>query len=221
MNLPIGHHLRIYRREHLWFPLAVWALFALVVGFMHRDGGRAYDTANAFLSTVLPLAAGVLSASAIVDDNALELQLAAPRAPWRILVERLALLLAIIAVAAAAFQGYLAFLGVDISGLGSVTARQSVWLVPSLALMGLSSLAALALVQGTAGALFTGVIWIMQVMARGWFIASPWGRYLFLFLGGFCPGSPDLLANQACLVALAIAFVVAASLLLRQEERYL
>ena len=86
---PLRYHLRIYRREHLALPAGLWALFAIMVAFMVSDGGRAYEMANAFLGFVLPLMAGILAASAIVDDTALELQLAAPRAPWRTLVERL------------------------------------------------------------------------------------------------------------------------------------
>lgn len=219
MNL--SYHLRIYRAEQLWLPAGLWALFALMVAFMLRDSGRAYEMANSFLGFVLPLLAGILAASAIVDDPALELQLAAPRPPWRILLERLALLLGIVGVAAVAYQVYLVALGIDIGHLGHLVARQLVWLVPSLALMGLSSLAALGFVEGTAGALLVGVIWVMQLALRGWFMASRWARYLFLFRGALQPASPDLLANRLCLVGIALALLAGAGTLLKREERYL
>lgn len=221
MNLPLYYHLRIYRLEHLALPAGLWALFALIVAFMRLDGGRVYEMANAFLGFVLPLLAGILAASAIVDDTALELQLAAPRAPWQTLLERLALLLGIVALAAAAFQAYLAVMGVDISVLGNLAVRQLVWLIPSLALMGLGSLAALVSVQGTGGALMVGIIWILQLILRSWFAASRWARYIFLFMGARQPDSPYLAANQLCLAALAILFVIGASFMLKQEERYL
>lgn len=217
----ILYHLRIYRREHLALPAGLWALFALMAGFMRTDGERAYEMANAFLGFVLPLMAGILAASAIVDDEALELQLAAPRAPWRTLVERLALLAGIIALASFAFQLYLAAMGVDISALGNLAARQLTWLVPGLALMGLASLAALAFVQGTAGALLVGLIWLMQLLLRGWFVASPWARYLFLFMRARYAAHPSLAANELCLAGLAVALVAAAGWLLRRTERYL
>lgn len=220
-GVPLGYHLHIYRREQLWLPAGLWVLFALIVAFTGSDAGRAYEAARAFLGFVVPLLGGILSASAIVDDTALELQFAAPRAPWRTLLERLAVLLAIVALAALAFQAYLAVAGVDISPLGGIAARQLVWLMPSVALMGLASLVALALAQGTGGALAAGLVWIMQLLLRGWFAASPWGRYLFLFLGAHLPGSPHLPANRLCLAALAAAFVVGASHLLKKEERYL
>jgi hypothetical protein len=215
------YHLRIYRREHLALPTGLWMLFALMVAFMHGDGGRMFDVADAFLGFVLPLMAGILAASAIVDDTALELQLAAPRAPWRILVERLTTLLGIVALAAVAYQLYLAAMGVDLSPLGNPAARQLGWLVPSLALMGLASLAALALVQGTGGALLVGLVWLLQILGRKWFVGSPWARYLFLFMRARYAGHPALAANELCLLGLALALVVAAGWLLRKTERYL
>ncbi len=218
---PLGYHLRIYRREHLALPAGLWALFALMVVFMRDNAQQTYDMANAFLGFVLPLMAGILAASAIVDDTALELQLAAPRAPWRTLVERLTLLTGIVALAAVAFQLYLAVMGVDLSPLGNLAARQLTWLLPSLALMGLSSLASLALVQGTGGALLVGLIWLMQILLRGWFVASPWARYLFLFMRARYATNPSLAANELCLLGLAVALVAAAGWLLKREERYL
>ncbi len=217
---PLRYHLRIYRREHLALPAGLLALFIIMIGFTHGDP-RVYEYANAFLGFVLPLMAGILAASAIVDDTALELQLAAPRAPWRTLVERLALLLALVAVAAFAFQLYLLAVGVDISALGNPAARQLTWLLPSLALMGLSSLCALAFVQGTAGALLVGLIWLMQILLRGWFMNSSWARYLFLFMRARYTTSPDLPANELCLLGLAVALTAAAGWLLQKEERYL
>ncbi|HOG46668.1 MAG TPA: hypothetical protein PLJ35_03265 [Anaerolineae bacterium] len=218
---PLRYHLRIYRREHLALPAGLWTLFVLVVALMRMDGERTYDMANAFLGFILPLLAGILAASAIVDDTALELQLAAPRAPWRTLVERLALLLGIIAVAAFAYQAYLAVMGVDLAPLGNLAARQLTWLLPSLALMGLASLFALAAVQGTAGALLVGLVWLMQLLLRDWFLASPWARYLFLFMRARYSTNPALVANELCLLGVAVALTAAAGWLLKREERYL
>ncbi|MCL6431926.1 MAG: hypothetical protein K6V36_13865 [Anaerolineae bacterium] len=215
------YHLHIYRREHLALPAGLWMLFALIVAFVRKDGGRAYEMAYPFLGFVLPLMAGILAASAIVDDPALELQLAAPRAPWRILVERLAALLGIVALAAVAYQLYLAAMGVDLSPLGNPAARQLGWLVPSLALMGLASLAALALVQGTGGVLLVGLVWLLQILGRKWFVESRWARYLFLFMRARYAAHPSLAANELCLLGLAVVLVVAAGRLLRKTERYL
>ena len=219
--MPLGYHLRIYRREHLALPAGLWALFALLVILMRGEAGRAFDIADAFLGFVLPLLAGILAASAIVDDTALELQLAAPRAPWRILLERLALLLGIVTLGALSYQLYLALMEVDLSVLGNPAARQLAWLLPSLALMGLSSVAALVSAEGTGGALAAGLVWLIQLLLRDWFLASPWARYIFLFMAARYPTSPYRVGNWLGLAALSIVLIIAASLLLRQEERYL
>lgn len=217
----LRYHLRIYRREHLALPAGLWGFFVLLVAFMPGDARQAYEMANAFLGFVLPLMGGILAASAIVDDTALELQLAAPRAPWRTLVERLAMLLALVAVAALTYQAYLAAMGVDISALGNLAARQLTWLLPSLALMGLSSLFALAFGQGTAGALLVGLVWLMQILLRRWFVGSPWARYLFLFMRARYAASPYLPANELSLLGLAVGMTAAAGWLLKRTERYL
>ena len=219
--MDLRYHLRIYQREHLWLPAGLWALFAILVAVMRGSGGRDYQSATAFLCYVLPLMAGVLASSAVVDDTALELQLAAPRAPWHTLLERLALLLGLVALAALAFQLYLAAMGVDLSALGNAFARQLVWLLPSLALMGLGSLAALAFVEGTAGALFAGLVWLMQLLLREWFVASPWACYGFLFMRARYPSNPYLTANELCLLGLAALLLLAAAVALEREERYL
>ena len=221
MALPMRYHARIYRREHLWLPGALWALFALLVILMRSEAGRAFDVANAFLGFVLPLIAGILAASAIVDDSALELQLASPRAPWRTLLERLALLLGLVAAGALLYQGYVALLGVDLSPMGKLVARQLAWLTPSLALMGLGSVTALAFAQGTNGALAAGGIWLLQLLAKDWFVDSPWARYLFVFMAARYQAHPSFLANQLCLLGVSAILIAGASLLLKQEERYL
>ena len=217
----LAYDLHIYRREHLWLPAGLLALFMIIVPLMRYSRRTDLLASAAFLGYVVPLMGGILAASAVVEDTALELQLAAPRAPWRILLERLVLLLAIVGAGALVFQAYLLALGVDLAPLGSLAARQLVWLVPALALMGLASLGALAFNGGTSGALLAGGMWILQLLLRGWFMASNWARYLFLFLGERQPQSPALPANQLLLTGLALAFLAASGLLLKRTERYL
>ncbi len=71
------------------------------------------------------------------------------------------------------------------------------------------------------GALAVGLVWLIQLVLRGWFMASPWARYVFLFMAARYPTSPYLAANLLGLAGLAALLVVAASLLLTREERYL
>jgi hypothetical protein len=217
----LGYHARIVRTEQLVLPAALWALFALMLGVFAGEGARRLDTVVAYLAMVLPMTAGVLAAGAVVDDPVLELHLVAPRPAWRLLVERLALVLAIATVGAVSFQVLASVLGVSLAGLGGILPRQLAWLVPSLALCCLSSAASLGVRHSMGGALLVGFVWLVQVMIREGISATAWGRYLYLFMGARQPGHPALVANQLTLVGLASALAVAGGLMLRRGERYL
>lgn len=216
----IGYDLRILKTEHLWMPAGLWALFALLTVLLRLDR-RIGDVVGGYLGAILPLTAGILAAPLVVDDAALELQLAAPRAPWRLLAGRLAALAALIAIAAIAFQLFVAALGIGASQFGSVVSRQAVWVVPVVALMGLASVAALAGASAMTGSLLVGLVWMVQMLMRSWFNDHWLSRHLFLFLGIRTPDSPDLVANRIVLVSLGILFVVFGAFLLRRQERYL
>ena len=217
----LRYHLRIFRVEQLALPAGLWALFALMLVLFRHESRRPYDLATSFLGIVVPLMAGILSAPAIVEDPALELQFSAPRPAWRLLVERLALVLAIAGVAAVSFQLYSAAAGVSLDGLGNLLRRQLAWIVPCLALSGLSTVAALGTRHATGGALLVGLVWIIQTIMRESISATSWGRYVYLYMGARQPGHPSLVANQATLTAIAAALVAIGVLLLRREERYL
>lgn len=220
ISVPFRYHLLAYRKEQLWLSAALWALFVLLA-FSFRDDSRGAQMGTAFLGFIMPLIGGVLAASAIVDDPALELQLTAPKRAWQVLSERLALMLAIAVVVAVTYQLVLTALGIDISNLGDPMHRQLAWLVPTLSTMALASLAALLFVQGTFGAMLVGVVWMIQLLLRGWFPTHPIAKHVYWFMGADNPGHPDLAANQVCLLLLAGVFVVLASLLLDKEERYI
>jgi hypothetical protein len=216
----MGYHLRIYRREQFWLPAALVVFFSLFVAIFPGEA-NSLNFSRAFIGFVLPLLAGLLATAAITDDPALELELASARPVWQLLAERLGLLLLLVAATAAAFQVYLAVMGVDMSRLVSLPLRQLAWLVPSLALMGTGSLAALVFRQSTPGALFTALIWLAHLILRGVLLQSNWARYLFLFTIPTVPDSPYLAANQLTLLALSLALALAACWLLTREERYL
>ncbi len=216
-----GYHLRVLRREQLVVPAGLWGLFAFMAWLFRNQPRRSYGVAAAFLGIVLPLIAGVLAAPALVDDPAIELQLTAPRRPWRTLLERLLVLLAVVGVAALTFQCAAAALGVPLGRLGGPLARQLVWVAPSVALMALSSVVALGLRYSLAGTLLVGLTWIVQLIFDTRVGDSPWARYVYLFMGARQPEHPELRLNQTALVALAILLVAVASLMLRREERLL
>lgn len=214
----LRYALLTYRFDQLWFPLAFWALFALV-GVL-QDAGQLMNITRAYLGAVVPLMGGVLAAYAVLDDPALELRFATPIPAAQTLLERLGLIFVVQAISALSFQVFALLLGGDFSMFLSGWHVQLAWLLPTLALMALGCLCALLAAQATMGALFVGLVWIVQVIARGW-LAQNNGKYVLVFMGALMPDHPDLLANHLSILALSLAFLWIAWRLLHQQERYI
>ncbi len=208
------------RLDLLWLPGVLWILCALVT-WWKRGASGVLEVAGGYLAFALPLVAGILASSAVLDNPARELHFAAPRPAWRVLLERQGLMLAPVVVAALTFQFYLAALNVDLSSLGSPLGRQLAWLVPTLALTSLGCVSAFAFAQSVGGALLVGAVWVLQIIGHDGFMRSGLGRHLFVFMGAYQPQHPDLRANQAVVLGLAALLFVLAWALFRKQERYL
>jgi len=179
-----------------------------------------FDMARAYLGAVVPLIGGIMAAYAILDDPALELRFAAPARAERFLLERLGLIFAIQTLCALAFQAFVLALGADLSPLGNAFGVQLAWLIPTISLMTLGCAGSLLSAQTMTGAFLTGIVWLLELLARGW-LARNAGQYVLVFMGALMPDHPSLLINQITLSALAIAFLLAAWALLRYQERYI
>ncbi len=217
--LPRRSALRAFRWDRVWLPAGFWALFALIILFVRTGAGWA-DMAKAYLGAVLPLTTGILSAYAVLDDPALEIIFSTPLSARRHLAGRLAPILLITIGLAAAFQGFLAAAGLPLRSLGSFASFQLAWLVPAVVLGALGVFTSLAAGQCASGGMAVGLVWIVQLIARGWFIghgAAAWG---LVFLGLLRPQDPRLAANRMALSLLAAALLAAAGRMLRARERY-
>ena len=216
----LHYTLLTYRLDHLYLPVGFLALFAIVAFFMN-GAPQLNNLGPAFLGAVLPLISGLLSAYALLDDPALELQFATPTPPWRALLGRLAPTLVVLAITAVAYEGILAAFGFDWSVGGNLARVQLIWLIPSLTLMALGCAASLAMRQSTAGAMLVGLVWIVELLLRSWFASKPAALPWLIFLGMMDPQHPDLLLNQLCLGGLSLALLLGSWALWRQQERYL
>jgi hypothetical protein len=212
--------LRTYQASLFWLPAAIWALFAVMVGLFGKNI-RAVEVSSAFLGVVLPLIGGILGAYAILDDPALELQFAAPHSAMRMLVERISVILVVLALAAATYQAFIHWIGLDMSQYGNLWQRQLAWIIPCVALTALGCMGAFATAQSTSASMLVGMIWILQVIARDWFMSNSVGKYLFLFTGALYPKAVTLIASQIALLALSLVFFIAGWLLLQKQERYI
>lgn len=207
-----------YRLDQLWFPLAFWALFAIIA--VIRGTEYIFDTSRSYLGAVIPLIAGIMAAYAILDDPALELRFATPTCARRFLAERLGLLLTIQIISALTFQAFALTLGADFTPLGNWLDVQLIWLIPTISLMALGCLGSLLGTQTMVGAFLTGLVWLVQLIARGWFALNK-GKYVLVFMGALMPDHPALHANQLSLFALTLAFIFGSWVLLKRQERYI
>jgi hypothetical protein len=208
-----------FRLDQLWFPAAIWLLFAVVLWLV--KGNNADVVAMGFMGVALPLLSGILSSYAVLDDPALELTFATPYPAWRLLLSRLGVLLGVDGLCALTFQLFCLALQIDLTRFGDLFTRQFAWLVPCLMMIALGCLAALLMAQSTSGALVVGLVWIVEVMLRGWWMRNEVARYFFFFTGTFAPDHPYLFECQAAVMALALAAFVTAWALLKKQERYI
>jgi hypothetical protein len=197
------------RFDQLWFPLAFWVLFLII------------SVARAYLGVTVPLIGGIMSAYAVLEDPALELRFATPVSTAQTMLERLAPTFLVQTVFALTYQTFALLLGADFSPFGSWPGLQLVWLVPTLALMSSGCLGALAAAHTLTGAALTGLVWIVELVARGWFADDPVGQYVLVFMGPLMPDHPALHANQAILLLLSVVFLFLGWRLFDRQERYI
>ncbi len=207
------------RLDQIWFPLAFWLLFIAIA--VIRGQTYILDTTRAYLGAVVPLIAGIMAAYAVLEDPALELRFATPVSAAQTLVERLAPTLLLQVGCALTFQAFALVFKADFSIFGSWAGVQLAWLVPTLALMGFGCLVSLAAGQTITGAVLTGMVWVVELAARGWFAYDPVGKYFLVFMGPFMPDHPALRANQASLLLLSVAFFFLGWRLFHRQERYI
>lgn len=207
------------RFDQLWFPLAFWALF-VVIGVI-RGPEYILDTSRAYLGTVLPLIGGIMAAYAVLDNPALELRFATPISAAQTLLEGLVPTFMIQVLCALTYQVFALSLGVEFFPMfGNCFNVQMIWLIPTLALIALGCLSAIAAAQTTTGALFVGMVWLVELVARGWFAENN-GKYFLVFMSSLMSDHPDLIPNYISLSILSLTLLFAAWALLHRQERFI
>jgi hypothetical protein len=206
------------RFDQLWLPLAFWVLF-VIIGLI-RGSEYMTDTTRSYLGAVIPLLGGIMAAYAILDDPALELRFATPISAAQTLLERLAPTFFVQVASSIAFQIFAFFMNTDFSVFGGWVNVQLAWLLPTLALMTFGCLTALLAAQTIIGAVFAGMVWLVELVARGWFAQNN-GKYFLIFMGALMPDHPDLIANYFSLFALTLIFLLVAWVLLQRQERFI
>jgi hypothetical protein len=214
----LRYSLLTYKLDQLWFPLGLWALFIILILFMP---GKLVTVARGYLGFAIPLVGGILAAYSILDDPAIELRFATPIPAGWILAERLGIILAVQAASAWAFQMACLAMGVNLAAFAGGAGLQLAWLVPTLAMMALGITGALLAAQPMGGALLVGVLWLVEILLRGWFATDKIGRYFLVFMRVAYPDLAWLRANELAVAGWTVLLLAAAWALLRRQERYL
>ena len=219
-STPIQFALRTYQASMFWLPAAIWALFVIMVGIFGKNM-EAVKVSAAYIGVVLPLIGGILGAYAILDDPVLELQFASPRSALRMIMERLIVILLVLTVCAVTYQVFVHWIGLDMSEYGNLWQQQAAWIVPSVAMTLLGFVGAFATAQSSTAAMVVGMIWIVQVIAREWFLNTPAASYFFLFTGALYPQVKTVISSQIALSGLSLVFLVTGWILFQKQERYI
>ena len=208
------------RFDQFWFPLALWVLF-LIIGALR---GQEYmmDTTRTYLGIVVPLIGGIMAAYAVLEDPALELRFATPIPAAQTLLERLVPAFLVQAFFALTFQVIALGMKADFSSMFSNWSDvQLAWLIPTVSLTALGFFTALAAGHATTGAVLTGMVWIVELVAKGWFAKQTIGQYFLVFMSSLMLDHSALRFNQLTLMGFSLALLLASWWLLRRPERYI
>jgi hypothetical protein len=206
------------RRELVWFPGAMFAVLVLIMWMMRRPDIR-FAIAKGYLGFLVPLMTGIMAAYAVLDDPALELRFATPVSAARTLLSRLALILSVQAVFSVLFQLCAIAMGVRFAPLGSVSAIQLAWIVPTISLAAVGMSGALAAAQCATGAFLAAAVWLVQLLMKSWVLAN--ASSVYLFMGMLEPQHPGLFWSQGVLVVASFVLMALSWVLLHRQERYL
>ncbi len=208
------------RFDQIWFPLSLFALF-IIIGVM-RGSYYVGDTARAYLGGAVPLVGGIMAAYAVLEDPALELRFAAPISAAQTLLERLAPTFLIQTVLSLLYLFFaIVIMDSDYTQVGTIWVVQMMWFTPLLAMMAIGSLVSLLAARSVTGAMVAGLVWLVQIVARGWFAGHPVGKYLLVFMAPLMPEHPALYANQIVLITLSLIFFLTGWLIFHRQERYI
>lgn len=209
-----------------------FSLFARA-GALNSGGTAAFATFQmgrgllALLENGLPLGAGLIAATAVAPDRALELHLSAPARYRRTVLARLAvvviwtlLLTGLTSVAVNAVGAWVfPVVGWD---------RMLLWLPALLCFAALGALLTLALRSRIASSAILGILWIAQFLLKPQFLQSDILQRLYLFLSEeIFPGIVQLprsawydiwLQNRLILTGIALLFFAGSALVLRNTE---
>lgn len=197
-------------------PPLILAVFTFI-GFIASDPPRMFTTG---LESGIPLGAGLLAASMLAGETALELQLATPpgfraAAVWRLgAIVAWSSVVAFVAATIARLTGALN----SWPGPGDPIRDVSIWLPPIVMFTGLGSLLGVALrSRGAAAAVITG-FWMAGLALKDWFLGHDYTRVWYPFAMSFRPAAEWVAVNRLTVLGIGLLCLVASFAWLGRQE---
>lgn len=235
----VAYEVRLAWKPLILAPLAVLALVAPVVLLDRLRGQSPAHILLAGVEMLLPTVAGIITASMLASDDALELQLTTPRPYRRTALLRLALISGWMACLAALGLGGIAlFRQLDVPAFAiswpialRIVVVQGVWFAPLCWLVAVGFLVAALMRSRTASGAVLGGLWLIDIVFVGTIAQTTWLRPLLLFPASLLLFPATHISREAftrywldtrvALVATALVVLPIAWLLLRNSERLL
>jgi len=228
----IRYELRIMGTWVILIPpliILAFVLMGLILSIMHVDHIRISQILTASLEMVLPLSAGLLTASIVSYDTSIELQMTMTKTYRLTAFFRLSLIIvwtSSIALFSSVFMYHLRFWRVPSQVetwkvLAQFLIAQLTWIAPLFWLAGVGLTLALFIRSRSASSALLGGIWMINAIFYGYFAIIDWLHPLFLFPTTLAPGISFWLSNRIELLITAFILLLIDWFILHNTEMLL
>ena len=228
----IWYELRILGRWVILIPpliILTFVLLGAILTIMQVAHLRISQVLTASLEMVLPLAAGLLTATIVSYDTAIELQMTLPKTYRITAFVRLGLIIAwisCIALFSSVFLYHLRFWHMPSQVeswkvLPQFLILQLTWIAPLCWFVGVGFSLELLIRSRSASSALLGGIWMIEAIFYGYFVFIDWLKPLFLFPTTLAPGIGFWLSNRIELITTAMVLLLLDWFMLRNLEKLL
>jgi hypothetical protein len=225
----IWYELRIMGGWVILIPPLIVLTFVMLGGIltiMQVDHLRISQVLTASLEMVLPLAAGLLTASIVSYDTAIELQMTMPKTYRMTAFVRLSLIIVwtgCIALISSVFMYHMRFWRVPSQVetwkvLPQFLIGQLTWIAPLFWFVSVGFSIALFIRSRSASSALLGGIWMIEAIFYGYFAIVDWLKPLFLFPTTLTPHISFWLSNRIELLITAFLLLLLDWFMLRNTE---
>ena len=228
----IWYELRILGSWVILIPLLIilnFVLLGAILMIMQVSHLRISQVLTASLEMVLPLAAGLVTASIVSYDTAIELHMTLPKSYRITAFVRLSLIIAwtsCLDLFTSVFVYHLRFwhMPSQIESwkvLPQFLIVQLTWIAPLCWFVGVGFSIALLIRSRSASSAILGGIWMIEAIFYGYFAFIDWLKPLFLFPTTLAPGISFWLSNRIELLTTALVLLLLDWFMLRNSEKLL